>query len=222
MDDSSNSGLWKYTRHFLEGIRNPDKIAEEQFSWKNFIMTINGSAILLIPIALLFKFSLALNEADTYSLSSKLFKPDFGQLFYVVLLGPIIEEITYRLPLNNDRKTLSIAFAASIISVITITYLRNYFPYHLLLTPLFFLAVYSLKPKSQYLFWGSNSLFCLLHIPTYYDIFGIVSLVLLVLMLGYFSLILSFIRLKFGLRYAVLLHILQNTTAIAFMSVNKI
>jgi hypothetical protein len=154
-------------------------------------------------------------------------------LMCALFLGPILEEIIFRLPLIYSRVNISISIGVLIGFYITTLFHSIYSNYLILLAKLivaiivFGLLYFTLKYFknldillqnlfSKYrniVFYILVLLFCLLHLANLVylssDLFVIILLYLTPKLIG--GLICSYLRIKFGLKYSIFVHIGNNS-----------
>ncbi len=138
--------------------------------------------------------------------------PVWVMLLYAVVIGPIFEELAFRLWAKGKMYATIISFALILIYVLAIT--QNFLivlPVELVFAYLYFF--YKGKYKMHLLAITTSIVFGCIHIDNYAGMPYKYIPILIVIGIG---MILSFIALRFGVRYAILLHIVNNFFAFYF------
>ncbi len=149
-------------------------------------------------------------------------------ILFVVILGPILEELIFRASLRISRLYFSICSSVSLIAFLKLFFLGSYsnliylffIPASLLL---FFIFSYKKRLFSsierfwhknfEVLFYTSSVLFGMMHLLNYEDIHWWMIIISPLLTLPYIimGLFLGFIRMNYGFFYAVVFHVVINT-----------
>jgi len=151
-------------------------------------------------------------------------KPEisFKYLLSMIALGPILEELSFRLFLKKTIINISIGLSVLIIAIAKAFFGSNFwYEWYLLTIPVFSLLYYLLSIKIYdtripilLLVHISVISFGFIHLFNFVEVKNWMYLIFPILtapqiLMGY---ILSFTRLKFGFRYCMLLHIIINFT----------
>ncbi len=147
----------------------------------------------------------------------------------IVILAPIKEEIQLRLLLRPQKPNLFLFNAAMLLTFGVFIYYEKwqqafiYFIVMILVSLVFVVFKEQIKilysKYFPFVFYFSASLFALLHINNYdgsrlYLMLGIVILVAPQLVSG---IITGYLRIKYGLKYAILFHIINNFISLIFV-----
>jgi hypothetical protein len=211
------SFLFDKKLHFEETLMNPTEILK--------FTLINYFKILFLFIA----SSLIVNYFFKFPPTTKAFYNNleninfYFKIFSIVLLLPIIEELIFRLPLLVSLKNFRISFLFFLIFIFFIS--RKYFNienrYILIVVRLlicFILVVLYVHKEQIIVNYISNNKLLFLHLSTItFWVFHVnnykfitVNAYLsffLILILGYYY---AFIRLKFGVRFSIFIHVFHN------------
>ncbi len=151
-------------------------------------------------------------------------KPDVSlkYLSSIIVLGPIVEELCFRLFLKKTRINISIGLSIFIIAIAKSLFGSNFwYEWYILTIPVFGLFYYLLGTKKYgakiptlLLIHISVLSFGFIHLFNFVEIKGWMYLIFPLLtapqiLMGY---ILSYVRLRFGFRYCMFLHIITNFT----------
>lgn len=146
-----------------------------------------------------------------------------------VIFAPIYEEIICRLCLIANKKNYYIVLI-SLISLIIISSIREKYLISIILLGVFLLLL-SLKlikkvklqaiynNNFKYIFWFSSILFGLLHVTNYSGNYLVILALSPILcfpqiVMGF---ILGYIRMKYGFRYGVIVHIIINSALLIYL-----
>lgn len=211
--------------------------------FRRIIILISWLYVLVFPLAILITVLLkALNYSGVNAVNQFAMNGNFWTvLFLGALVAPLIEEITFRLPLrfSPTNLALSVFFALRIIA----SYIsRQYFPHentflYSWIIPIIFAAVlFSLCQSPQWksrimdwyvqkfsvFFYSLTILFGLLHITNYSDVRNIL---LIIVLLGIpqiiVGIVLGYIRITYGFGYGLLMHSLYNAFLLVPASLAK-
>lgn len=140
----------------------------------------------------------------------------------IIIFGPIIEELAFRLFLIPKYIYISLSLSVFIIAISkTLLGTNDGYEWYLLTLPVFSLAYYIFKNKSfnatksvRFLVHISVVVFAFMHIFNFTEVKNWMYFIIPILtapqiLMGY---ILSFTRLKYGFLFGVLLHMLINFT----------
>jgi hypothetical protein len=147
-------------------------------------------------------------------------QPNVLKLIFICLLGPLIEEFAFRMPLSLDKK--HILFSIPCIVFIMFVFLKKIFSVEtsLIFCFLFILLIYIIMKLG----FTKDYSFIVLHILTFlfamghwnnskdlvglHFLFRFLIYIIPMLITGYF---LAFIRLKYGLVWSIITHIIHNS-----------
>jgi len=213
--------------HFLRGLfEGTKKLKPLKPSWNSsyllrvllFYLALDLVLNLIVAIPL---FALFEEYFDTYQ--------DIGEstlelLFYGVILAPILEELMFRMPLKYRESHLKVYFI-----VISLFFFAAHWSIGLLaLATSITLATFSWKTKfkhdlahyhkkySREIFWVLTSLFALVHIFNYTPEtipFWVYPFMVIPQFISGF--LFGIVRIRFGLRYSMLLHACLNLILIS-------
>ncbi|MDQ3099261.1 MAG: CPBP family glutamic-type intramembrane protease [bacterium] len=231
---SSNLDL---LQRILAFLKHPTSEGAEQqsvlFVFKQLLTLISWLYVLVFPVAIAITLLLKLLNYDGVNAVNELaMNGEFWEvLFLGVVLAPLIEEITFRLPLRYHRAYLLLS-SFMVIRIIVVFFLRQSFPNLaqtslmagviplVLTTGVYFLlrlervekrVINFYTNRFPLLFYTATILFGLMHITNYSNVQNIVLIVLLLcipqLIVGS---ILGFIRIRYGFAYALLMHAIYN------------
>jgi len=167
-------------------------------------------------------------------------------LFFILLLiFPIIEEISYRLFLTSYNPifisislSLIVGDFVSLLFDIQFLYTEhlhvNYLIvlfFHVFISIPFFIVFFSLTKKNTikqfwnkyfpYIFYAAAFLFAIVHLQVLsFSHFNIFLFILSISPFFVFGLGLGFIRIRYGFKYSVLLHIVVNTPTLTYLFLN--
>jgi len=207
-------------REFVNYIRSPyflpknEKINIKQFLnllFLNFVISIFLGFLLIVVSKIIAE------KFDVNKLLSLKFK------LYVIFIGPVLEEIYFRLLLRINKKNLIIFSINNLFVIAFFIYNKYYFIAGILvfinILMLFLLRFITLKVVKSFLennfnyyFYISAVLFGILHIFN----FNVLSIQVILLAIILTSkqitggVFLGYIRLKYGLKYSILFHSLVN------------
>ena len=207
-------------KDILAFSKNPKKITERN-EWRNiYFLQFIILMILIGGIANIFPFIITkifgiYDEINNLTLAEKLIRG--------VLIAPIAEELIFRLILKENKKYYYISIAVATAYLIVAVILGHQISSILMgivitLESLIFIIhyykqtdVYS-KDNYKYLYWGNILVFGLMHgnnfsFVSHWQIFLIPLLTLPQIFLGW---VLSYIRVKYGIRYSIGFHFLIN------------
>ena len=200
---------------------------------KSFLVLFSLVLLVIIFTNLVCQFIDNLCHSSIYNIIHKqqskvLFKDDFSyNIFYILLLGPVIEEVIFRLPLKPSKINLivSLSFLCMLFMgghISNIFYFNFNFLYKFL--SIFFVIVFVIFLNQSFLYKIENkwyglyfyflcSTFALIHIENFYHVLPINFIYLSPLfvvpqfLLGCFA---GYIRVKNGVLWSVFLHVLFN------------
>lgn len=208
-------------KSFIEYIKNPVSTESlERFTFKIYFKTI-GLSYLLVFLSSVFlviykQFVTLPNYQQPQGYSIKI-------LLFVVVIGPLIEEILCRLILKVSKLNMAAFVAVLIVIIIKMLFFRGFHPYlYLVSAPLFVFIYYLInrfdfsvlkietfvKSKFKYFFHFFAIAFGLMHLTNYAAInWWMVAvsplLTASLISLGY---LLGFVRMKYGFKNAWLIH----------------
>ena len=204
----------------LKFITNPYIPEREKLTIKDSLKLIGFQLLAYIPLFVI-----------TYFVSKKLGIPhiqytDKPTLFilYGVFIAPVIEEFVFRSWFKWSRKNSIILFFL-FVTLIGLSYIRTKTLFYVVIMLILGIILFSfsksrkqeikelISTKIKYFYWGSSIVFGLIHASNYNG--NIWYLIGFSVILGspqiVGGLILGFIRLKYGLRYSIFFHILNNS-----------
>ncbi len=211
--------------------------------FRRIIILISWLYVLVFPLAILITVLLkALNYSGVNAVNQFAMNGNFWTvLFLGALVAPLIEELTFRLPLRFSPTNLALSgfFALRIIA----SYIsRQYFPneniflYSWIIPLIFAVVLFSLCHSSQWktwitgwyahnfsiFFYALTLLFGLLHITNYSDVHNIL---LIIVLLGIpqviVGIVLGYIRITYGFGYGLIMHGLYNAFLLVPASLAK-
>ena len=208
--------------YFFSFLRNPTyNETVEKFNLKNFLSLFFLYFIISIPVGaiLLFLFN-ALNfdhKAMNLSIHEK--------IIYGILISPVIEEFLFRLILVFNKKNLIILINTVAILLIIFIIKGDIIKEALFLFLLIiFLTIYLNTDKCSHFFRNYfksfffliAALFALLHLFNFMGISesNLIFMPLFVIPQFVLGLVLGYIRITYGLLYAILFHLLVNCVVI--------
>jgi len=205
-----------------------DKIKNKVFFLLSYLIKLFFySFFITIPFTLIgisIKNFFDLNNLD-YSINIDSLINDFGPYYWLFLLflGPLIEELIFRLPIIIKKKNILIASLIETVYCV-VCYIRQ--DTIVLLIPflvLFLVSICSLYQKNispKYFLWTSIFIFSSLHIFNYNNVeMGDIALYFICVMPRMLILAtgISFIRCYLGFWYGFLFHCLYNSIVFLFM-----
>ncbi|MCT7904746.1 Uncharacterised protein [Candidatus Ornithobacterium hominis] len=146
------------------------------------------------------------------------------RILIVCLIYPILEEIAFRLPLNNNP--INIIIGLSFFSLFTSTIIRDLINWNnykyithiiIIIISCFFLclkqkSIIRIVENNYLLFFHLLSLcFCLFHYDSYKVKESPVTSFIPLVSALFFAYYLSFVRMKFGFGYSIIIHCFHNT-----------
>lgn len=206
-------------------------ISSSSSIYQNIIISLAGYFKVLfiyIIFAVILAFVFKIETSDSTPIAMKRMENlnFYMRIIFICMLGPIIEELIFRLPLYVTKINLWIALSLfcvvlfgllkkniqgveigyMIVGVITFAiagWLFVYYKYEFI----------SESIKNNYLLWMHflTIVFCLVHFWNHNFSKNMGTSVILMFMALWSGYYLSFIRLKFGLGYSILLHCFHNT-----------
>jgi len=204
----------------LKFITNPYIPERKKPSIKDLTKLFAFYLLAIIPLAIIIHFvtkELGITRID-FSNKTTTF------ILYGVFLAPVIEEFVFRSWFKWSRKN-SIILVSLFVALIGLSFIRTktlfYVAIMLILGIILFFVSKSRKQeikelvstKIKYFYWGSSIVFGLIHASNYTG--NIWYLIGFSVILGSPQIaggfILGFIRLKYGLRYSIYFHILNNS-----------
>lgn len=222
--------------------------------FKVLVLTYLGIIIVSIPLNILQKLEIVGETIQKTTLVYEVIKVDFVSyrpyfLLAVVLIGPITEELSFRLALGKyDSKLLSISisiFAGILfgdylsqflwVSNSYIAYLLIYCIYILLITgTLFFIVRMEFfkrnldriktgwNAKPGLVFYIVAALFAIVHINNLeFRTNDLIFLPLILLPFFIYGLSLGYIRIRLGMKYSILFHVFINAMVMALIDLGK-
>jgi len=151
-------------------------------------------------------------------------------ILYGVFLAPVIEEFIFRSWFKWSRKYLVILIIL-FVALIALSFIRTKTLIHVAIMLVFGIVLFSVSKvrkqeikelislKIKYFYWGSSIVFGLIHASNFVG--KIWYLVGFSFILGgpqiVAGLIFGYVRLKYGLRYSVLIHILNNSLLLLYL-----
>ncbi len=203
-------------KEYFKYIKNPTLIKQEKINWYSFFKVfffsrfIIGFGVLGIAkiLSLIFDFP---KLERTVELDENVW--DF--ILTAVICAPVFEELLFRLPLRMNRITMGIStlliFVVGVLTVIRGTEGTLI----LFLVPLLVVLIllYLKKIPFKYVFYLSALLFGLAHFynytgESYFMLFFTIAVFV------FYGTVLGFIRMKYGIQYSILLHMLINCLGI--------
>ncbi len=199
---------------YFNYIKNPIVIKQEKFNWFLFFKLFIFSFIIDIGILGIGRFlSLLLDlppVEKTFEITSL---ADF--IGGGVIFAPILEELIFRLPLRMNKTNFAISgFLVLVIGIIsTLKGTINWADSIFVLIFIFSLLCFLKKIPFKYFFYLSALLFGLAHLFNYTDancfmLFFIIATIILS------ATIFGFLRIKYGIQYSILFHMLSNAFGI--------
>jgi len=210
-------------KEFIHFVKHPklDKIQKVDFTilLKLFIFYIITSVFLGVISAIVTKL---FNLDHTISLSSP-----YKTILIGVFLAPIYEELLFRSLLRLNKLTITF-FLTTLICLTIISFINNKYSFFYILLSVLLISLTIVwisklstlkeinKNYFSYSYYFSSLLFGLIHLFNFSgDLVPIIAFALLLvspqIILG---LILGFIRIKFGLAYAILFHAIINLSIV--------
>jgi len=205
-------------------------------SYENYKTQTKGHVIITFPLALIYlvilcvKWVFDIDILSDYASQIINLYQNWKILFYAIFLGPIIEEMIFRLPLSLNKRDIFISIIACVLFIpihygIFETY--NFSLYIALISiALFFLTTCITPALLKYLrrdtiypsyFWTMNLLFAGLHLLSYQwqsNILFILFSTILFITYIHISLMFSLVRIDAGLKYAIWTHMGVNFFAL--------
>ena len=215
---------------FYSFIKNPNEKSVNfgvKLKWLNlalsFVICIIG--VILASILSVGVFFITGDKIFQQRESFSLWKSLFENAPIVVLIAPITEEIAFRLYLKRKKINIFISltllcyFLLCCISKISFYKLdtANFTNISLALTFSFLLFIFGINKyfttiKYKYLFWFSCSSFALMHLLNFTPLstYQFIFFSLLILPQFIYGIVMGYLRVKQGLIWSILLHILIN------------
>jgi len=204
----------------LKFITNPYIPERKRPSVKDLTKLIGFLLLVYIPLSLLIFFvckKLSLTHVEFFK-KSTLF------ILYGVLIAPVIEEFVFRSWFKWSRKYSIILFVL-FVALIILTFFRTKTLFYVVVMLILGIILFTISKsrnqeirelvntKIKYFYWGSSIVFGLIHASNFVG--NIWCLIGFSFILGspqiVGGLILGYIRLNYGLRYSILIHILNNS-----------
>jgi len=204
---------------FFSYIKNP--ISPEGFQrigWKHFFLMILIYLALALPLGLIGYITLKLTGVTRIPLEFSLYQ----KLFFVILLGPLSEELQLRLLLVFNRRNV-VVFVSTCAALAIIFFFKHkskYLIYAILVAISSIVYLYHhqfngyVSKHYKLFFFFFAVLFGLLHIMNFTGItvHNFIFMPLLVLPQILLGLILGYIRVIYGFGYGLLFHSMVNTS----------
>lgn len=211
-------------------LRKPEYIKTEKINWNLFFKYFLLFYLVSIPISLFSGLLIKLLNISNVTISLSTIK----LLLIGIIIGPIIEEILFRLLLKPISKNIVIflcfsigisirtgikgeiiyAFTFSLVAVLCILILVNMKYLKIVQRKFLF--------NFNYVFYLSCILFGLLHVGNYSPFNIKLLLVIPILVLPQFigGTIMGYLRMKFGILYSIIFHVLMNSIPILLILIN--
>ncbi|HQG72456.1 MAG: CPBP family glutamic-type intramembrane protease [Tenuifilum sp.] len=208
--------------HFIEFLKKPYIVNKQnKIDWKYFFTLLFSYYLILLPVGVFIKIINSIFNITQKQVNLELFPKIVLALFIV----PIIEELLFRLILIINKRNL-IIFSSITLILSTYNLLKSNYYFSIILFTLSILAVLFLsrsfeirsiitKYYSIY-FYAIAIIFGLMHFKNYNGIDGflylwIPFLVFPQILMGAFF---GYIRIKFGIIYSIIFHMIINLFAI--------
>ncbi|MEW5846829.1 MAG: CPBP family glutamic-type intramembrane protease [Bacteroidota bacterium] len=207
---------------FIQFIKKPYiENKQHKIVWKYFFTLLFSYYLILLPVGFFIKIINSIFNITQKQLNLEL----LPKIVLALFIGPIIEELLFRLILIINKRNL-IIFSSLAIILATYSLLKSNYFYSIILFTLSILVVSSLSKSleirsiitkyfSAY-FYAITIIFGLMHFKNYNGIEGflylwIPFLVFPQILMGVFF---GYIRIKFGIIYSIIFHMIINLLAI--------
>ena len=206
--------------HFIEFLKKPYIVNKQnKIDWKYFFTLLFSYYLILLPVGVFIKIINSIFNITQKQVNLELFPKIVLALFIV----PIIEELLFRLILIINKRNL-IIFSSITLILSTYNLLKSNYYFSIILFTLSILAVLFLSRSFEirsiitkyYSIYLCNYNVCLMHFKNYNGIDGflylwIPFLVFPQILMGAFF---GYIRIKFGIIYSIIFHMIINLFAI--------
>lgn len=228
-------------KNFFEYLRNPVSIEnDELFTFKiYFKLIVLGYLLVLISSIFLNTFKL-LDILPKYSVPKIESFAQPGSIFFflfVVIIGPLTEEIIFRLNLKITKLNISTFLTAVSMLIIQVLFFRRFHFYiYLLIIPIFELIHYAInhlqfplnkidnfvKSKFKYVFHLSAIIFGILHLFNYETFYWWMIVIFPLIAAPYISMgyVFGYARMKYGFVNGFLMHSTVNFISV-FLTMPK-
>jgi hypothetical protein len=156
-------------------------------------------------------------------------------LIMIVILGPVLEELTFRLILKPSKLNLSIGLSiiiSYICRIVNMVSIENFYALILILLPCFIILFYSSKllhkkfkqfilRNFKTLFYTSGILFALVHIRNFViaKVWFVAPLIVLPQFIG--GLMFGYVRLKYEIIFSIIFHAFENLVWLTHIKITE-
>jgi len=228
-------------KNFFEYLKNPVSIEnDELFTFKIYFK------LIVLGYLLIFISSIFVNTLRTFNILPPYFNPKIESLtgidsiflfLFVVIVGPLIEEILCRLNLKITKLNIAVFLAVLIPVIIKVIFFRGFQHYFYLSTIPLFIGIYYainrfgfqldkidnfVKSKFKYVFHLSAIVFGMIHLTNYDTIYWWMIVMIPLLTAPYISMgyVFGYARMKYGFANGWLMHSTINFISV-FLAMPK-
>lgn len=225
-------------KNFFEYLKNPVSIEnDELFTFKIYFK------IIVLGYLLIFISSIFVNTLRTFNVLPPYFNPKIESLtgidsiflfLYIVIVGPLIEEILCRLNLKITKLNIAVFLSVIIPVIIKVIFFRGFQHYFYLSTIPLFIGIYYainrfgfpsdeidnfVKSKFKYVFHLSAIVFGMIHLTNYDTIYWWMIALIPLLTAPYIAMgyVFGYARMKYGFVNGFLMHSTINFISVFLM-----
>lgn len=225
-------------KNFFEYLKNPVSTEnDELFTFKIYFK------LIVLGYLLIFISSIFVTTLRTFNVLPPYFNPRIESLtgidsiiffMYVVIVGPLIEEILCRLNLKITKLNIAVFLAVFIPVIIKVVFIREIQRYFYLSTIPLFIAIYYainrfgfpsekidnfVKSKFKYVFHFSAIVFGMIHLSNYDTIYWWMIAMIPLLTAPYIAMgyVFGYARMKYGFVNGFLMHSTVNFISVFLM-----
>ena len=225
-------------KNFFEYLKNPVSIENnELFTFKIYFK------LIVLGYLLIFISSIFVNTLRTFNVLPPYFNPKIESLtgidsiflfLYIVIVGPLIEEILCRLNLKITKLNIAVFLSVIIPVIIKVIFFRGFQHYFYLSTIPLFIGIYYtinrfgfpsdeidnfVKSKFKYVFHLSAIVFGMIHLTNYDTIYWWMIALIPLLTAPYIAMgyVFGYARMKYGFVNGFLMHSTINFISVILM-----
>lgn len=225
-------------KNFFEYLKNPVPIEnDELFTFKIYFK------LIVLGYLLIFISSIFVTTLRTFKVLPPYFNPKIESLtgtdsiylfLFVVIVGPLIEEILCRLNLKITKLNIAVFLAVIIPVIIKVIFFRGVQRYFYLSTIPLFIAIYYtinrfgfpsdeidkfVKSKFKYVFHLSAIVFGMIHLSNYETVYWWMIVIIPILTAPYITMgyVFGYARMKYGFVNGFLMHSTINFISVFLM-----
>jgi hypothetical protein len=217
-------------RLFLKYLINPHYLKNERIQWNLFIQLLLGFFLISIPLGLIIGLLKRISNFTDAEFAYSTIKI----LFAGIILGPIIEEVLFRFLLKPLLRNVLIFLGFSVLIIIFSIIRSNYIyliissiigciSFMLVLNRRFLhVAQMFILKRFNFIFYLSCILFGLYHMTNYhtekFELILVMPFLVIPQMIG--GAFIGFVRMKYGIIYAILFHSITNIIPVITMIIS--